>query len=163
MSEGQQEKPGLTLVGDGVVTDKFDPHKHTIKLRGFMYLPIDKRLLWLRTEYPDAVIHTRDVVLNDSFAVFVCTVTLPNGASSTAHGSETKGDFKDFVEKAETKAIGRAVANLGYGIQFAEDPDEVISGGDTTFSSSPNATTVRYAPSGNGAAPHGGGRPRNNG
>jgi ssDNA-binding Zn-finger/Zn-ribbon topoisomerase 1 len=34
---------------------------------------------------------------------------------------ESKRDFGDFIEKAETKAVGRALAMLGYGTQFAAD------------------------------------------
>ncbi len=40
------------------------------------------------------------------------------GGMATATGSETKKDFEDFLEKAETKAVGRALAMLGYGTQF---------------------------------------------
>jgi hypothetical protein len=41
------------------------------------------------------------------------------GAQKCAgHGSESKRDFGDFIEKAETKAVGRALAMLGYGTQF---------------------------------------------
>lgn len=39
-------------------------------------------------------------------------------------GSETRADFADFTEKAETKAKGRALADLGYGTQFAPELDE---------------------------------------
>ena len=38
--------------------------------------------------------------------------------------SETMSDFRDYFEKAETKAIGRALAMLGYGTQFAPELDE---------------------------------------
>lgn len=44
----------------------------------------------------------------------------PAGAEATGHGSETPRDFSDYIEKAETKAIGRALAALGYGTQFVE-------------------------------------------
>jgi len=42
----------------------------------------------------------------------------------TGHGSETRAHFPDFIEKSETKAIGRALAALGYGTQHAADLDE---------------------------------------
>jgi hypothetical protein len=48
-------------------------------------------------------------------------VSIPDGGSATGWGSESAGDFRDFLEKAETKAIGRALAALGYGTQFCHD------------------------------------------
>jgi hypothetical protein len=42
----------------------------------------------------------------------------------TGHGSETQQDFPDFFEKAETKAIGRALAIAGYGTDTAADLDD---------------------------------------
>ena len=44
---------------------------------------------------------------------------------ASAHGSETKRDFGDYFEKAETKAVGRALAYAGYGTQYVgEELDE---------------------------------------
>lgn len=40
---------------------------------------------------------------------------------ATGTKMETRGDFGDFVEKAETGAIGRALAMCGYGTQFAPE------------------------------------------
>ncbi len=54
-------------------------------------------------------------------AVFRAEVILPNGGRATGYGSEAQADFADYIEKAETKAIGRALAALGYGTQFALD------------------------------------------
>src|SRR5581483_1538041 len=42
--------------------------------------------------------------------------------------SETATDFGDFIEKAETKAIGRALNALGYGAQFTEPGDDEPAG-----------------------------------
>jgi hypothetical protein len=90
-----------------------------------MYLPVRWRLVWLREQAPEAVITTTLLERTDTFALFRAQITLPDGgASATGHGSETKADFGDFIEKAETKSIGRALAALGYGTQFASDLDE---------------------------------------
>ena len=43
---------------------------------------------------------------------------------SSGYGSESVKDFGDYLEKAETKAVGRALAMLGYGTQFAPELDE---------------------------------------
>src|SRR3989442_13876402 len=65
-------------------------------------------------------------------AVFRAQVTVPNRGSATGYGSETERDFPaGWVEKAETKAIGRALGALGFGTQFALDPDVGEGGGGT--------------------------------
>lgn len=105
-------------------TGKFNPQQHLTRLRGGRggsgeYLEVKFRLVWLRSDHPDAQLETEHVTITESLAIFRARVTLPNGASATGYGSETAGDFRDFLEKAETKAVGRALAALGYGTQFA--------------------------------------------
>jgi hypothetical protein len=106
----------------------FDPAPHLQKLRGgLLYLPVKNRLMWLREEHPDAIIETEMVHLDLDLqlAVFRARVTLPDGASATGYGSETERDFPaGWIEKSETKALGRALAALGFGTQFALDLDE---------------------------------------
>ncbi|HZK66411.1 MAG TPA: hypothetical protein VFD42_02550 [Chloroflexota bacterium] len=101
----------------------FDPSKYLRKLGGKDYLEVKWRLLWLRTEHPDATMQTELVRLEDDFALFKANVAIPGGGQATGWGSETKQDFFDYIEKAETKALGRALAALGYGTQFCEDFD----------------------------------------
>lgn len=101
----------------------FDASKYLVKLRGKEYLEVKWRLLWLRTQEPNAVIET-EMVSHDpqrQLAVFKARVQIPNGGSATGWGSETSEDFGDYLEKAETKALGRALAALGFGTQFTED------------------------------------------
>lgn len=111
-------------------TTTFDPSKYLRKLAGRDYLEVKWRLLWLRTEQPDAMVQTELVKLEDGFALFKATVSLTSGAAATGYGSETRQDFPDFIEKAETKALGRALAALGFGTQFCEDHD--LTNGDGT-------------------------------
>jgi hypothetical protein len=105
----------------------FDPRPYLrrIRTRGQEsdYLDVKWRLVWLRTEHPDASIVTEHITIDDASAVFRATVAIPNGGSATGYGSETRSDFVDYIEKAETKSIGRALAALGYGTQFALDFD----------------------------------------
>ena len=91
------------------------------------YMEVKWRLLWLRTEYPSARIETQMTKHEDGLAIFRAHVALPSGAESSGWGSETADDWKDYIEKAETKALGRALAALGFGTQFCEDYD--FSGG----------------------------------
>lgn len=103
----------------------FDPTRYLRKLGKGDYLEVKWRLLWLRTEHPDAVIETELVhwEKDPPMAVFKAKVTIPGGGSATGWGQEELKDFGDYLEKAETKALGRALAALGYGTQFTEDFD----------------------------------------
>lgn len=101
----------------------FDASKYLTKLGGKDYLEVKWRLLWLRTQHPDAVIETELVKHGAGLALFRAKVAIPGGGTATGWGSETADDFGDFIEKAETKALGRALAALGYGTQFCEDFD----------------------------------------
>lgn len=108
----------------------FDPNVHMMDLKGKAYLPVSARLVWFREQKPNWAISTELLKLNlgdtpqTQFALFKATILDENGLiKATAHGSETKVDFNDFIEKAEAKATGRALAYLGYGTQFAPDLD----------------------------------------
>lgn len=94
-------------------------------LKGKQYLPVQQRLLWFRDDNPDWRIETECVEANDQQARFVARIRDEDGdLIATGHGSETMKDFRDFYEKAETKAIGRALAHAGFGTQFALEMDE---------------------------------------
>ena len=101
----------------------FDASRYLTNLNGRDYLEVKWRLLWLRTEHPDAVVETELVKHEGGLALFRARVARPGGGEATGWGSETADDFEDFIEKAETKALGRALAALGYGTQFCEDFD----------------------------------------
>ena len=101
----------------------FDPSRYLTRIDGRDYLEVKWRLLWMRTEYPTARIATELARFEEGFALFRAEVTLPNGASATGWGSETVHDFSDYIEAAETKALGRALAALGFGTQFTRDFD----------------------------------------
>lgn len=102
----------------------FDPGRYLTKISGKDYLEVKWRLVWIRTNEPDAKIETQLVSVTEQQAIFKATVTLSSGAVATGYGSETPRDFGDFIEKAETKAVGRALGMLGYGTQFSYDFDE---------------------------------------
>lgn len=110
----------------------FTPSEHFMKMRGQDYLPIKWRVVWFREDHPDGSIQT-SLVSHDSTvgrAEFQARASFWTSdgreVSATGHGSETRTDFSDYFEKAETKAIGRALAMLGYGTQFAIDLDEGV-------------------------------------
>ena len=99
----------------------FDPSRYLTKVSGSDYLEVKWRLLWLRQVHPDASIETELVTHDGQAAIFKAKVSIPDGGSSTGWGSEQYGDFRDYIEKAETKALGRALAALGFGTQFCND------------------------------------------
>jgi len=102
----------------------FDPKAHLSRISGAEYLEVKWRLVWFRRENPAGVVDTTLVSHDGTTALFKAFVSRsadPAAGQATGWGSETKGDFRDYVEKAETKAIGRALAALGYGTQFCDD------------------------------------------
>lgn len=104
-------------------TNTFDPRRFVTRVGGADYLEVKWRVYWLRTQHPDAVITTELISHQNSVAVFKAHVSIPGGGSSTGWGSEGYDDFRDYLEKAETKALGRALAALGFGTQFTPDFD----------------------------------------
>lgn len=94
-------------------------------LKGKDYLLIAHRLLWLSEEVQNYDIDTNLLVLTDEQTVARATVTLFGSdgkvlRKATGTKRETKKDFSDHTEKAETGAMGRALAMLGFGTQFAQ-------------------------------------------
>jgi hypothetical protein len=104
-------------------TSNFEPGRHLSLVNGNEYLEVKWRLVWLRSEHPDASIETELVTHSNAEAIFRAQVAIPGGGSATGWGSEDAQSFGDYIEKAETKAIGRALAALGFGTQFCADFD----------------------------------------
>lgn len=103
----------------------FNPNEHLMDLKGKQYLQVMWRLVWFREEKPLWCIDTKLEQLTDNHAVFSAKISDECGVQkASGYGSESIKDFRDFIEKAETKAIGRALAMLGYGTQFAPELDE---------------------------------------
>jgi hypothetical protein len=103
----------------------FNPNEHLMDLKGKKYLQVMWRLVWFREDKPLWSIDTQLEQLTENHAVFSAKIYDENGVQKSAgYGSEGVKDFRDFIEKAETKAVGRALAMLGYGTQFAPELDE---------------------------------------
>ncbi len=107
----------------------FDPRQHLMNLKGKDYLPVAARLIWLNEEAPRYTIQSQILKLEDTYAIVQATVTVlddTGNAIKTASATkrEDKTHFPDYLEKAETGSIGRALGMLGYGTQFAPEFDE---------------------------------------
>lgn len=91
-------------------------------IKGKPYLQVPWRILWFREEHPDWSIQTEPIQLDANIAIFKASILNTDGrVLSTAHKSETPKGFPDYIEKAETGAIGRSLALCGYGTQFTGD------------------------------------------
>lgn len=101
-----------------------------INLKGKNYLMVAHRLQWLAESKDKYIIETEiKEQTQDSATVRAIVAVLDEGGKivrkATATKVENKAHFLDFVEKAETAAIGRALAMLGFGTQHAlADLDE---------------------------------------
>jgi hypothetical protein len=112
----------------------FDPQPHLIKLPRNVkdratghyttiyddYLEVKWRLCWFRDRYPHGSIETHEVCvdLDRGYARYRCVVEDGQGGKATGYGTETAAAFADYCERAETRALGRALAALGIGTQF---------------------------------------------
>jgi hypothetical protein len=112
----------------------FDPQSHLIQLPRRVkdrqtgqyvtvyddYLEVKWRLVWFREKFPHGRIVTEEICvdLDRGYARYKATVEDGDGGTATGYGTETKADFEDFCERAETRALGRALAALGIGTQF---------------------------------------------
>lgn len=119
-----------------MIASDFDPNDHLMNLKGRDYLNVQSRLLWFirdqraliaaglaREPY---IVRTELVELDREagWAHFKTTVRDVLGNESVMYGSEASKDFGDFIEKASTKSLGRALLTLGYGTAFAPEMDE---------------------------------------
>src|SRR5437763_11332803 len=132
----------------------FNPNEHLMQIKNRNgsadYLAVQWRLVWFREQCPQGTIETEMILLdldreteeegyawnNDTrrsekvikrangICVFRAIVKDGKGGVATGTKSEKAASFADFLEKAETGAIGRALAALGYGTQFAPELDE---------------------------------------
>ena len=120
----------------------FDPNKYMLKLpktkkvvgdNGMVkwektetdYLPVAARIAWFRREHPLWSIITDVELQADKAVVMKATIKDMLGTViATARTKETEIGFPDYIEKAETGAIGRALAMCGYGTLQAPEFDE---------------------------------------
>ena len=93
-----------------------------IDMKGKEYLQVAQRLVWFREELPKWRIETELFKLEEKYAIAKATIRNESGdIMATAHKREDAGHFGDFIEKAETGALGRCLAYVGYGTQFCAD------------------------------------------
>jgi len=103
----------------------FDPKSKVSNLRGKEYLEVKWRLVWFRDDRKDGAILTE--VVSTSPLMVKATVMDGNKVLATGYGTaQVKANAVwngREVEKAETAAIGRALAHAGYGTQFTDEDE----------------------------------------
>lgn len=135
---------------NGNTSSPFNPADHLVKLNGKDYLEVVRRLQWLRAERPDAVITTKieQVDFDAGWAIFHARVEIPGSGVAEGTGSETRAAFPaGWLEKAETIAVGRALAMLGFGTAFALADFEEGHLADAPVVATTQQITVRVMPS----------------
>jgi hypothetical protein len=97
-----------------------------LNLKGKDYLQVQHRLIWFREEKPDWGIATEFLQLTENVAIARATITDPQGrVIAQGTKAETPESFAGgYIEKAESGSIGRALAFIGYGTQFAQELDD---------------------------------------
>lgn len=105
----------------------FNPNEHVTKIQGREYLEVKWRQVWFRDVHPLGSIVT-EIIPSEGVVVVKATVAVDGVIIATAHGSANDEGKRvvwagKSLEKAETAAIGRALANAGFGTQFTEDEE----------------------------------------
>lgn len=95
-----------------------------LDLRGKPYLQVAHRLVWFRERYPTGNIVTSLITITEDYAIARAEIAIDGRVIATGTKKETEEGFPDFIEKAETGAIGRALAIAGFGTQFEPEFDE---------------------------------------
>jgi hypothetical protein len=107
---------------------KFNPKDHMTNLKGKEYLEVKWRLVWLREDKPAACIDTELTHITDSVIIMRARISVGGQVIATGYGTAPlagQGSWRGReVEKAETAAIGRALAHAGYGTQFTGEDEE---------------------------------------
>ena len=100
--------------------DEFNPLDYIIRTRGqHDYLEVKYRVLWLRRDYPTARIESECLDHTDNFALFRACIDLGEKGYAEGHGSEWRESFSNYIERAETRALGNALDALGYSTDAA--------------------------------------------
>ena len=128
----------MSIINNLNKVEGFDPSIFLRKLSSDtgeeqLYLDVKYRKLWFRLKYPNGKITKNVVKLEPEYAVIECKVYLDRNDPEDAYVSCAMAQRwkKDddiyglrYVETAETAAAGRALADAGFGIQFAEPGEE---------------------------------------
>lgn len=122
--------PGQEVVIDIVLLPQWkkDNNDKWVEQAPVPYMKVPQRLVWFNLEKSNWRIETNVVEVKEGYVQANCVIKDPEGnVMRTAHKTLKYQGEKDW-DAAETGAIGRALAMLGYGTQYAsnelEEADE---------------------------------------
>jgi len=136
-----EEVPGIRDLNN---VEGFDPRRYMRVIQGEgeaakYYLDVAFRKLWFRLKYPEGKIVKKIVKLTDQLAIVEAKVYLNRNDSEDSFISNALAQKyfsaddqfgSKYVELAETAAVGRALSDAGFGLQFAdreEEPDPQVT------------------------------------
>lgn len=116
----------------------FDPRKFMRLIQkdgqpGKYYLDVAYRKLWFRLCYPEGKIVKKLIKLTDQVAIVEARVYLNrndaednfiSNALAQKYQSNDEQFGSKYVELAETAAVGRALSDAGFGLQFADKEED---------------------------------------
>lgn len=111
--------------------------KYTQKITGNDYLKVAGRILLFRMDYRNAALTTEPIQFDSDYAIFRAAIAIDGVTVATGHARVTAQQAKNaggrFMQMAETVAMGRALANFGYGTEeLADDDNEELADSPVT-------------------------------
>ena len=117
-----------------------------------LYLDVQYRKMWFRLANPNGKIVKKICNFDGNLAVVEAKVYLDKNDSEENFVSNAFAQrFADpsnieygsrYLESAETAAVGRALADAGYGLQFCAEPNMMIADSPQTFPQMPSPPTM---------------------
>ena len=117
-----------------------------------LYLDVQYRKMWFRLANPNGKIVKKICNFDGNLAVVEAKVYLDKNDSEENFVSNAFAQrFADpsnmeygsrYLESAETAAVGRALADAGYGLQFCAEPDMLLADSPQTFPQIPSPPTM---------------------
>ena len=134
----------------------FDPKQYARTIQDAngqesLYLDVQYRKMWFRLCNPTGKIVKKICTFDGNLAVVEARIYLDrNDAPENFVSNAFAQRFVDpnnpeygtrYLESAETAAVGRALADAGYGLQFCMEPDPTpVDMGQTPFAMAPDRT-----------------------
>lgn len=105
----------------------------TIDVKGKSYVEVNERIKYFRKNFEDWTLESEIISLDNGVCVIKATVKNPEGIiKATGHAYEKEGSTfinkTSYIENCETSAWGRALGNLGIGIDTSiASAEEVLN------------------------------------